>query len=109
MPTLTQPAAFTAEDLRTELARLRREFNTRVSALEQQLAALGAPTTPPEPATAEPSPQVSPETVVIIAAAVTAFLGKKVKIRQVHQLDSGTTPWAQQGRAIIQASHNLSR
>jgi hypothetical protein len=53
--------------------------------------------------------EVSPEAVAIIAAAVTAFLGKKVKIRNARRIDSGTTPWAQQGRAIIQASHNLAR
>ena len=53
---------------------------------------------------------VSPDIVVVIAAAVTAFLGKKVSVRSVNRLRSPheiTNPWAQQGRVIIQASHNL--
>ena len=53
---------------------------------------------------------VSPDVVVLIAAAVTAFLGKKVSIRSANKLRSPhqiANPWAQQGRIIIQASHNL--
>jgi hypothetical protein len=47
---------------------------------------------------------------VVIAAAVTAFLGKKVRIRSAKMLQSPyevVNPWAQQGRMFIQASHNL--
>jgi hypothetical protein len=111
MPVLTEPAAATVEELRRELARLRAEFNSRVAALEQKLAvaAPNAKHTEPQPAPAPPKQEVTPETIAIIAAAVTSFLGKKVKIRHARRIDSGTTPWAQQGRAIIQASHNLSR
>jgi small neutral amino acid transporter SnatA (MarC family) len=53
--------------------------------------------------------QVTPETLVMIAAAVTAFLGKKVRIRSAKLLHSPhpvTNPWAQQGRALVHASHN---
>jgi len=53
---------------------------------------------------------VPPEIVVVIAAAVTAFLGKKVRIRSAKRLQSPyeiVNPWAQQGRVIVQASHNL--
>jgi hypothetical protein len=46
--------------------------------------------------------------LAIIAVAVTAFLGKKVRIRSAHLLPSGNT-WGQAGRAIVQASHNLNR
>jgi len=102
----------TVEELKRELARLRLDFDTRVAALEQKLAA-AAPdskeTREPLPLPPPVQPEVSPEIVAIIAAAVTAFLGKKVKIRHARRIDSGTTPWAQQGRAIIQASHNLAR
>jgi hypothetical protein len=54
--------------------------------------------------------EVSSETLVVIAAAVTAFLGKKVRIRSAKMLRSpreGVSPWSQQGRALVQASHHL--
>jgi len=56
------------------------------------------------------SEEVSPEVLVVIAAAVTSFLGKKVRIRSAKMLQSPyeiVNPWAQQGRATIQASHNF--
>jgi methylmalonyl-CoA carboxyltransferase large subunit len=55
-------------------------------------------------------PQVTPEVLVMIAAAVTAFLGKKVRIRSAKMLQSPyevVNPWSQQGRVFVQASHNL--
>ena len=59
---------------------------------------------------ASPPQEVSPEALVMIAAAVTAFLGKPVRIRSAKMLQSPyeiVNPWAQQGRVIVQASHNL--
>ena len=55
-----------------------------------------------------PQHEVTPEEVVMIAAAVTAFLGKPVRVRNVRRLrsDSGAA-WSRQGRVFIQASHNL--
>jgi methylmalonyl-CoA carboxyltransferase large subunit len=55
-------------------------------------------------------PKVTPEVLVMIAAAVTAFLGKKVRIRSAKMLQSPyevVNPWSQQGRVFVQASHNL--
>jgi hypothetical protein len=110
MPVLTEPAVATVEELRCELARLRAEFDSRVASLERKIAAATPSSTKSAaPTPAPPKPEVTPETIAMIAAAVTSFLGKKVKIRHARLIDSGTTPWAQQGRAIIQASHNLSR
>lgn len=54
--------------------------------------------------------EVTPEMMVVIAAAVTAFLGKKVRILSARELQSPrqrTSPWSQQGRVFVQASHNL--
>ncbi len=54
--------------------------------------------------------EISPEIMVVIAAAVTAFLGKKVRIRSAKTLQSPyeiVNPWSQQGRVFVQASHNL--
>ncbi len=110
MPKLTEPA-ITVEELQREIDRLRNEFDSRLKVLERRAAVSVAPAPPvakpaPPPKAKEP---VSPEIIAIIAAAVTSFLGKKVKLHHVHLLDTGTSPWAQQGRAIIQASHNLVR
>lgn len=54
--------------------------------------------------------EVTPEVLVVIAAAVTAFLGKKVRIRSAKMLQSPyevVNPWSQQGRALVHASHNI--
>ena len=54
--------------------------------------------------------EVTPEVLVMIAAAVTAFLGKKVRIRSAKMLQSPyevVNPWSQQGRVYVQALHYL--
>ena len=54
--------------------------------------------------------EVTPEMLVVIAAAVTAFLGKKVRIRSAKMLQSPyevVNPWSQQGRVFVQASRIL--
>jgi len=82
------------ESLRQELARL----SDRVAALEG-VAAPVTPANPPVPA-AEP---LSDEIVLVLGAAVAAFLGKKAHIRQIRLL--GSAAWLHQGRVTIQASH----
>lgn len=48
------------------------------------------------------------ETLVVIAAAVSAFLGKSVRLRSARLIQpSEGSAWAQQGRVFVQASHNL--
>jgi len=49
---------------------------------------------------------LSDELVIVLGAAVAAFLGKKARIRRIQPL--GSNVWAQQGRVTIQASHALS-
>jgi len=65
---------------------------------------------PPAPVVAKRE-EVSPETLLLIAAAVTAFLGKKVRIRSAKMLYSHESfnAWSQQGRAVVQASHNVAQ
>src|SRR5690242_2571765 len=91
--------------VRQELARL----GERVTALEAAVGAKPRPATP-APAPAPPPPPaaegLSEELVLVISAAVAAFLGKKPHIRQIRLL--GATGWAQQGRVTIQASHALA-
>ena len=59
----------------------------------------------------EPKPApVKPEIVVALTAAATAFLGKKARVRSAQLLPSAQDnagAWAQQGRVIVQTSHNM--
>jgi len=56
------------------------------------------------------SQQVTPKTLSVIAAAVTEFLGKKVRIRSARMLPTpyAVTRWAEQGRVTVQTSHNIT-
>lgn len=85
--------------LQNELDALKKEFQARLSAVEALLPKAGVP-----PAVE----QVSSETLALIAAAVTAYFGKKVKIRSARLIPA-VNQWGQAGRATIQASHNLKR
>jgi methylmalonyl-CoA carboxyltransferase large subunit len=95
------------EEIRRELARL----GERVAALEARLPATvltasqqwGSEASEAAPAIAGTG--VSDEILVVLSAAVAAFLGKKPRIRQVRLV--GSSAWAQQGRVTIQASHAL--
>ena len=111
------------EGLKRELGRL----GERVAALEAAVAPRGlAIAGAPEEASREPAQQAAApapssmlahasssradgldeEIVLVISAAIAAFLGKKAHIRQISLVGSGV--WAQQGRVTIQASHALS-
>jgi hypothetical protein len=88
-----------------------RELAEAAKALEARLAVLGHPaaTAAVTEAVHREQEQVTPETLVVIAAAVTAFLGKKVRIRSARMLrprTDGASAWSQQGRAAVHASHH---
>jgi hypothetical protein len=71
--------------------------------------AIGVKTAAAKEAVHRETGEVTPETLVVIAAAVTAFLGKKVRIRSAKMLQSPYeifNPWSQQGRALVHASHH---
>jgi methylmalonyl-CoA carboxyltransferase 12S subunit len=55
----------------------------------------------PEPAKSE----LTEEEMLAVSAAIAAYLGTRVHIRQLRLLSSRT--WAQQGRVSVQASHNV--
>jgi methylmalonyl-CoA carboxyltransferase large subunit len=95
------------EALRREVARL----GERVTTLEARVGVRPAERTPVPPAAPAPAPAaqaegLGEELVLVISAAVAAFLGKKPHIRQIRLL--GSAAWAQQGRVTIQASHALT-
>ena len=98
------------------------ELAAAFKALEAQVAELSQPAAAPVAEAAVPASvdkeavhkkneEVTPEMLVVIAAAVTAFLGKKVRIRSAKMLQSSyevVNPWSQQGRVFVHAS-NLFR
>lgn len=56
--------------------------------------------------------EITPETLATITETVSALLGRKVHVRSVKRLpmpDAAANPWAQHGRAVVQASHNFSQ
>lgn len=87
------------QSLRREVARL----GERITALE---TGSGPQSAPPAASSAGPSlAGVNEETLMVISAAIAAFLGKKAPIRQIRLI--GSAAWSQQGRVTIQASHAL--
>jgi len=94
---------------------------TTVKALQSRVAELGrlqaaqgdvvVMATPAETAGQPKQAQTKPEIVAALTAAATAFLGKKARVRSAQLLPSaqqdGAGAWAQQGRMIVQTSHNM--
>ena len=53
---------------------------------------------------------ITPEIIAVIEAAATAFVGKKIRILSVKILsesEQDSNTWADKGRDIIHASHNM--
>jgi len=93
----------TVSSLRREVAAL----SERITALEAVAAVksgvvVAAPASLPN----RNGDVLSEELVLVISAAVAAFLGKRPRIRQIRPV--GGASWGQQGRATIQASHALA-
>jgi len=62
--------------------------------------------------TAETNHEIAPETLALITQTITALLGRKVLVRSVKLLqmpNEAPDIWAQQGRVVVQASHNLGQ
>jgi hypothetical protein len=53
--------------------------------------------------------EIAPEIQVALAAAAVTLLGKSARIRAARRVPSQdvVSPWTQQGRVIVQSSHNL--
>ena len=53
--------------------------------------------------------EITPELLIIMSAAIAAYLGKNVRIRRARFIsDQGPSSWSQQGRVSIQSSHTFS-
>ncbi|MBL8216480.1 MAG: hypothetical protein JNK87_37525 [Bryobacterales bacterium] len=92
-------------ELRAKLEAMQAEM----ARMAERLSQLSGDETP-QPAAKAPAPEPKPEAIpeevlLVISAAIAAYLGKRGHIRQIRLL--GSTPWAQQGRVSIQASHRL--
>jgi hypothetical protein len=88
------------------------ELSAAVKALEAWMAELNRTVAASKAVADVPQnkPEVTPEILVMLAAAATAFLGKEVRIRSARMLETPyevVNPWAQQGRVFVQASHNI--
>jgi len=96
----------------SELAGTVKALQARVAELSQPSAiqSASAPAVGVKAAAHREAGEVTPEILVVITAAITAFLGKKVRIRSAKMLQSPhevVNPWSQQGRVFAQASHLL--
>ena len=100
-------------DLSAELAELRSELqrlSTRLAQLESVQPAMAAAkqTVVPQPVAAPVVPEaISEELMLVLSAAVAAFLGERAHIRQVRIIRS--PGWSNVGRVSIQASHILNK
>jgi len=89
-------------DLRADLQREIDSLSEKVIGLEQSSAAMRG---------LQASEEISPDTLAAISRAVTDLFGKRVRIRSVKllQTPNAASQWAQQGRVVVQASHNLTQ
>jgi methylmalonyl-CoA carboxyltransferase large subunit len=97
------------EELRAEIRALSERL-ARLEGREPEPQAAAGPAPPPPVAAEAPAPEPEPETIpeeilLVISAAVAAFLGERAHVKQVRLIRSPA--WAQQGRVTIQASHQL--
>lgn len=134
MPEMKLKVAASAEGLQRTLDALVAQLaalNTRLEKLEAAAPAVPVATAAPVNASVEPATVVEPalaaqppaaqpiaaepvnqgdefseELLLVLSAAVAAYLGKRPHIRAIRLLGSGA--WAQQGRVFVQASHQLN-
>jgi methylmalonyl-CoA carboxyltransferase large subunit len=98
------------EAIRAQLA----ELSERVARVETTgSAAVARPEAKveaPAPEAPKQAPAVAPKIIpeddlLVMAAALAAYFGVRVRVRAIRLISSDT--WAQQGRVSIQASHRL--
>jgi hypothetical protein len=99
-------AAMSRRMVRQEVARLAALMESRNGKSLHPTTVAAPPA--PKPAAQMPAEEIAPETILILSAAVAAFLGKRARIRSARQVHvPPSNVWAQQGRVFVQASHNL--
>jgi hypothetical protein len=112
--------------LKRECGELRLEFQGQIEALSAKLKALeqtadnrmaaaassqaGSNAAQEKASTPQAADAITPETLAALTETIATLLGRKVRIRSVKMMpmpNANINPWAQQGRVVIQASHNL--
>jgi methylmalonyl-CoA carboxyltransferase 12S subunit len=104
----TKDLAETLEKLQAQLAALSERIERLEAAVSKAPAAKVKTALPEAKAAAPPEPakpEITEEELLAISAALGAYLGVRVHIKQIRLLSS--TAWAQEGRVSIQASHRL--
>ena len=96
-----------AKPTKSELELEVQELRQRIEKLEALLAASAQKEKQQIPVPPVIPYQIAPDILLAISAAVAAFLGKRATIHQIRL--TGTTAWAMQGRATVQASHGIVR
>lgn len=120
-PAAAAPLSTSGSESKGDIAKALAELTAQVTALSERLGKLegAAPAAPApakkaaeaEPAPAAPAapapaaPEISEEELLAVSAALAAYFGVRMRIRQIRLLSSQA--WAQQGRVSIQASHRL--
>jgi len=89
--------------LAERVARLETRAAPVVAAVPEEAIQAAAPQAE-APAAAGPEP-IGEEELLAISAALAAYFGVRVHVRQIRLISSSA--WAQQGRVSIQASHRL--
>jgi len=105
-------SASTLEDLVAAVESLSGEMRAMRAELDELKSEMAALEARREAEAREREAEVGPETLVMLAAAVTSYLGKRVRIRSARQVTparEGAPAWARHGRAAIQTSHQLRR
>jgi hypothetical protein len=85
---------------------LRSEFRRQIDLLSEHVSELQ------QASSAKALEEISPEVRGEIGKIITGLLGRKARILSVKQLqkpEAGLSSWAQQGRVVVQASHNLAQ
>lgn len=98
----------TCAELRLELQRQIDALSANVRALERTAGGETAATPAQTTAAIE---EITPEILRRITETVSGLLGRKVRIRSVKILQTPeptASSWAQQGRVVVQASHNVA-
>jgi len=98
----------TREELRLEFQRQINALSANVNAPERTAASAARP----QAIVSQVPEEITSETLATIAETITSLLGRKVRIRSVKMLETPSAvanPWAQQGRVIVQASHNAAQ
>ena len=102
----TKDLAETLEKLQAQLAALSERIERLEATVLKPAAEKKAPAAPkPKPVSPPEQPAITEGELIAISAALGAYLGFRVHIKQIRLLSSPA--WAQQGRVSIQASHKL--